>query len=126
MKIQLLNSSLNSYQLCSSVTELDFRIEDVSHLKIHKKNRFLSFVYYILYIILIYLVFRAYNSLPFTLLFLLTLLLLLFFNSILFKRNYRIDIMIHQERFSIKTKDEKLIQNFLMLENYYNEIKQKL
>ena len=122
MKIRLLNCRSNSYQLCSGFEKIDFNIEDVSFLKIQKKHCFLSFTYFLVYSTGICLISINYYSLPYILLAVFLILSMLIFITIIYKRIYTIDITIHNERFSIETKDKLLIHDFLLLQFFYREI----
>lgn len=122
MKIRLLNSKANSYQLCSSFEKIDFNLEEVSFLKIQKKHCFLSIVYILFFSISASYLICNYFSLSLFFLFMTFFIISFYLVIIFYKHSYTIDITIHSERISFETKDKDLVNDFFMLHYFYNEM----
>lgn len=120
MKIRLLNK-LNTYQPCFIFEKIEFKLEDISFLKIQKKYCYLSIVYILFFSVGTSSMICNYFSLSLFFLFMYFLIISLSLAIIFYKHSYTIDITIHSERISFETKDKDLVNDFFMLHYFYSE-----
>lgn len=121
MKIRLINKS-RGYQLFINFDIIEFNLNDISFLKIQKKYCYLSIIYILTFSVVTSSTIYNYFSLNLFFLFMYFIIISLSFVVILYNHIYLIDIIIHTERISFETKDKNLVNDFFMLQYFYNEM----
>lgn len=114
-----LNNKGNCYVYCCSNNVISFNLEDIKCFQIQKKHCFISILFFMIYSIGVFIFLSFYFALSFILIILFLFFSLLFFITFLYYQNYEINIKLVKEQIFFESKDEDLIQDFLMLHYFY-------
>lgn len=124
MKVQL-NHKFDYYELKYSNGLYIFNLKQIKNMTIIEKFDMISFLKFVLILSAIHIIFFHFYGFVLPIFLIIVCYSFLWFKTFIYKPIYAIELTIHSNHFSFETKDEELIQNFVMLHYFYSEIKDK-
>ena len=118
MKVQL-NHKFGYYELNSANELYVFNLKQIKNMTITKKFDMISLLKFFLILLPTYIIIFHFYGFDLPMFLIIIFYSFLWYKSFIYKPIYAIKLTIHSNHFSIETKDEELIQNFVMLHYFY-------